>query len=163
MCTSKLRTVQLNAMVQHLPLTRATSAVSSKSEIMVQRSFEVKELPAMPAIQKDAKELPPLPSPIALPVIPPMAYQREFGRPSVVGMFTADFLDATSTEDSASERSIAEDDSSSEEETAEEEETVEEQTVSTAVDLTADDDGTSTIRSLHKSSPKPGPSPVISP
>ena len=163
MCTSKLRTVQLNAMVQHLPLTRATSAVSSKSEIMVQRSFEVKELPAMPAIEKDAKELPPLPTPIALPVIPPMAYQREFGRPSVVGMFTADFLDATSSEDSASERSIAEDDSSSEEEIVEEEEQAEEQRLSTAKDATADDDGTSTIRSLHKSQSNPRLSSVVSP
>jgi len=117
----------------------------------------------MPAIEKDAKELPPLPTPIELPVIPPMAYQREFGRPSVVGMFTADFLDATSSEDSASERSIAEDDSSSEEEIVEEEEQAEEPRLSTAKDATADDDGTSTIRSLHKSQSNPRLSSVVSP
>ncbi|KAK0130433.1 hypothetical protein ONS96_000952 [Cadophora gregata f. sp. sojae] len=130
MCTSKTRTVQLNAMVQHAPLTRACSAVSSKSEILVERTFEVKEIQAMPAIETSSKELPPLPSPIQLPVIPPMSYQRDSGRRSVVGMFTADFLDATSTEDSESDKSALDNDSSGEEETA------------------ADDDGTSTIRCL---------------
>ncbi|KAG4429405.1 hypothetical protein IFR05_015112 [Cadophora sp. M221] len=96
-CTSKSRTLQLNAMVQHPPLTRASSVVSSRSEIFVQRSFEVKELPSMPTV---VKELPPIPSTIQLPVIPPMAHEEEPGRPSVVGMFTVDFLDTTSTEDS---------------------------------------------------------------
>ncbi|PVH77395.1 hypothetical protein DL98DRAFT_573800 [Cadophora sp. DSE1049] len=148
-CTSKSRTLQLNALVQHAPLTRACSAVSSRSEILVQRSFEVKELPAMPVIEKDAKELPPLPTPIQLPVIPPMAYQREYGRPSVIGMFTAEFLDATSTEDSASERSVVEDDSSSEEEPTEEDKSATEE------GPTADDDGTSTIRSLQKTASDP--------
>ncbi|KAH7389136.1 hypothetical protein BKA64DRAFT_679886 [Cadophora sp. MPI-SDFR-AT-0126] len=151
MCTSKFRTMQLNAMVQHPPLTRACSAVSSKSEIMVQRSFEVKELPAMPAlpdIEKDAKVLPPLPTSIQLPVIPLMTYQRELGRPSVVGMFTADFLDATSTEDSASERSVLEDDLSSGEELTEEDR-------SSSEEQTTVDDGNSTIKSLHETSSDP--------
>lgn len=54
------------------------------------------------------KALPPLPSTVSLLSIPLMAHEKESGRPSVVGMFTVDFLDTTSTEDS--DESAAEDD-----------------------------------------------------
>ncbi|KAH7319003.1 hypothetical protein BKA65DRAFT_541191 [Rhexocercosporidium sp. MPI-PUGE-AT-0058] len=123
--TFKSRTLQLNAMVQNPPLARKGSVVSSRSEIFVQRSFEVKDLPATPTA---VKELPPLPDKIQLPVIPPMVHQKECGRHSVVGMFTVDFLDTTSAEDS-DEYTVEDDSLTDEEYVFEEDETIPEEDI----------------------------------